>query len=174
MNDKKVISEIRNKNEKVFEAVVDKYAKLLWKVAANVLMSSSSVFDVEECVADVFIYLWEHPEKFVPEKGKLSSWLAMTARSRAIDRFRKLSRERAALTAIAEDEGASPEDGELPERVRECIGRLGEEEREIIIRRFYYGQKNPDIAAAMNLKPKQVENRIYNAKNKLRKMMEEQ
>ena len=59
------------------------------------------------------------------------------------------------------------------EKLNECIQMLGEEEREIIIRRFFYGQKNGEIALAMNLKTKQIENRIYNAKNKLRKMMEE-
>ena len=175
MNDKKIISEITDKNEKVFESVVDRYAKLLWKVAAGVLADSSPVWEVEECVADVFIYLWEHPEKYVPEKGKLSSWLAMLARSRAIDRLRRLSREREVLieSALAENEAAEPDDNELTERVRECVERLGDEEREIIIRRFYQGQKNPEIASAMKLKPKQVENRIYSAKNKLRKMMEE-
>lgn len=175
MNDKKTISEIVNRNERVFEGVVDKYARLLWKVAADVLIGSSSACEVEECVADVFIYLWEHPEKYIPEKGKLSSWLSMLARSRAIDRLRKLSREREVLisSALAENESTAPDTDETGEKLRECIDRLGKEEREIIIRRFYRGQKNPEIASAMKLKPKQVENRIYRAKNKLKKMMEE-
>lgn len=90
MGDKKIILDIQNRNEKTFEYVINKYSKLLWNVVASVLINASSVCDIEECVADVFIYLWEHPEKYDQEKGKFSSWFSMVARSRAIDRFRKI------------------------------------------------------------------------------------
>lgn len=177
MGDKKIISEIQKRNEKTLEYVIDKYSKLLWKIAASILINTSSVCEIEECVADVFIYLWEHPEKFDPQKGKLSSWLSMIARSRAIDRFRRLWKEKEIMVTdyMMKEEAPehSPSDDVRIEKLNECIHRLGEEEREVMIRRFFYGQKNGEIALAMNLKTKQIENRIYNAKNKLRKMMEE-
>ncbi len=178
MGDKKIISEIIKRNERVFEAVVNKYSKLLWRIIANILINASSACEVEECVADVFIYLWEHPEKYDPEKGKLSSWLSMIARSRAIDRFRKVMKEREVSieTIIAGNESfgiSESEENESAEKLRECLNRLGDEEREIMIRRFFYEQKNKEIAIAMEMNPKQVENRIYNAKLKLKKMMEE-
>lgn len=178
MGDKKIISEIVKRNEKVFEMVVDKYSKLLWKIAAAILLRSTSVCEVEECVADVFIYLWEHPEKYDSEKGKLSSWLSMITRNRAIDRFRKINREREiSLESVVMEDTASEflevSENEYGEKVRACLNKLTDEEREILIRRFYYEQKNAEIALAMMMKTKQVENRIYHAKLKLRKMMEE-
>lgn len=176
VGDKKIISDIQDRDEKTFEYVVDKYSKLVWKVASSILINASSICEIEECVADVFIYLWEHPEKYDPEKGKLSSWLSMIARSRAIDRFRKILNEK----QVALDEMLLLEKEQIPtdndyriDKLKECVDRLGSEEKEIIIRRFFYQQKNREIALAMGLKPKQIENRIYNAKNKLRKMMEE-
>ena len=74
--------------------VVQKYSKLLWKIAASVLINAASTQDVEECVADVFIYLWQYPEKYDPDKAKLSSWLSIVARSRAVDSYRRLTRKR--------------------------------------------------------------------------------
>lgn len=176
MGDKKIISDIQERNEKTFEYTVDKYSKLVWKVASSILINATSVCEIEECVADVFIYLWEHPEKYDPEKGKLSSWLSMIARSRAIDRFRKIISEKEVSfedISLFETEPADSKNDTRADKLNECLERLGIEEKEIIIRRFYYEQKNREIAKAMGLSPKQIENRVYNAKNKLRKMMEE-
>lgn len=58
MNDKKVISAIIRQDEQIFAFVIEKYSRLLWKIAASILINAASVQDVEECVADVFIYLW--------------------------------------------------------------------------------------------------------------------
>ena len=176
MGDKKIISDIQEKNEKTFEYIVDKYSKLVWKVASSILGNATSVCEIEECVADVFIYLWEHPEKYDPEKGKISSWLSIIARSRAIDRFRKnISEKEVSFEDISlfETEPADTNNDSRADKLNECLERLGIEEKEIIIRRFYYEQKNREIAKAMGLSAKQIENRVYNAKNKLRKMMEE-
>lgn len=57
--------------------VVEKFSKLLWKIAASILINAASVQDVEECIADEFIYLWQHPEKYDPDKAKLSLWFSM-------------------------------------------------------------------------------------------------
>ena len=51
------------------------------------------------------------------------------------------------------------------------IKELEETDREIIIRRFYYGQKPKEIAVALDMQGKQVENRLYQTKLKLKKMM---
>ena len=84
MNDKKVISAIIRQDEQIFAFVIEKYSRLLWKIAASILINAASVQDVEECVADVFIYLWQHPEKYDPDRAKLSSYLSVVARSRRL------------------------------------------------------------------------------------------
>ena len=98
----------------------------------------------------------------------------MIARSRAIDRFRRILKEKQVsfdeAQLLLEKEQLSIDDDNRADKLKECIDKLGSEEKEIIIRRFYYEQKNREIALAMGMKPKQIENHIYNAKNKLRKM----
>ena len=94
LNDKKIIAAIAARDERMLAFVVQKYSKLLWKIAASVLINAASVQDVEECVADVFIYLWQYPEKYDPEKAKLSSWLSVVARSKAVDSYRRIIRKR--------------------------------------------------------------------------------
>ena len=61
LNDKKIISEMIHGDEQMLAFAVRKYSKLLWKIAASILINAASAQDVEECIADVFIYLWQHP-----------------------------------------------------------------------------------------------------------------
>ena len=56
-------------------------------------------------------------------------------------------------------------------RIFTLINALGEPDREILVRRYYYEQKPKEIALALNLSVKQVNNRLYQTKQKLREAL---
>ena len=159
--------------ERELERIINKYSRLLWTVASRVLDGVGNEQDAEECVADVFIDLWRHPESFDPMRGDLRSWLSMKCRSKSIDRFRKLTAHMTdELTPELISDNPDPGD-ELVRRenlrkLQEAISSLDDEAREIIIRRFYLGQKPSQISKAMDLSVRRVENVIYRTKEKLR------
>lgn len=177
LNDKKIISGIINRDEQMLAFVVRKYSKLLWKIAASILINAASVQDVEECIADVFIYLWQYPEKYDSDRAKLSSWLSVIARSKAIDRYRQIIKKRELpMEEIVTKSLAYAEITEIDaekEKLLSCIGELDGKEKDLIIRRYYYEQKPAEIAVALDIPKKQVENKLYYVKQKLKKMMEE-
>lgn len=158
------------------ERAIDRYARLLWSVAGAILTDVGGDEEIEECVADVFVYLWQNAERFDPARGKLRSWLCLIARSRATDRYRKLSRE----STVSYDDIWMADalwDGEALDHDRkaeviDAVCALEEPEREIVVRRFYYEQRPRRIALAMDMTVKQVENRLYRAKKKLRRILE--
>ena len=173
LNDKKMISAIIKRDEQMLAFVIQKYSKLLWKITASILLNVSSVQEVEECVADVFIFLWQYPEKYNPDRAKLSSWLSMIARSKAVDRYRSLikNKEISMEEIIVESLGyaevkTSDED---KEDLLFYIAELDEKEKELIVRRYYYEQKPAEIALALDIPKKQIENRLYYAKQKLKR-----
>ena len=199
MSDEKIIQAIKDGDEQVISMVMRKYSKLLWKVTSAILVNASSVQEVEECVADVFIYLWMHPEKYEWEKGKLSSWLCMVARSKAIDRYRSIIKKQEVSIeeqynellnkgSILEENDkydivfqmygkiieplAKVVEKEEKETLLSCIETLEYVEKEILIRRYYYEQKPKEIAIALDMPKKQIENCLYQAKQKLKKKME--
>ena len=176
LNDKKIISEMIHGDEQMLAFAVRKYSKLLWKIPASILINAASAPDVEECIADVFIYLWQHPEKYDPDKAKLSSWLSMIARSKAIDRYRQIVKKRELpIEEIAVESLICAEITETDaekEKLLSCIEELDEKEKELIIRRYYYEQKPAEIAVVLDIPKKQVENKLYYVKQKLKKMME--
>lgn len=177
MSDEKILLAIKNKEEQVIADIINKYSKLMWKIVSSVLVNIGTVQDIEECVADVFIDFWLHPDKFDSRKGKLSAWLSMVARTKAIDRYRKIVRKKE--VSIEEEvlvyqseilEGLLRE--EETEKLITCVESLGNMDREILLRRFFYEQKPKEIAVALNISRKQVENHLYQTKLKLKKMME--
>ncbi len=176
MNDEKMIQAIRNRDEYAIGAVMDAYVKLLWSIAGQILHNIGAVQDIEECVADTFIYLWEHPEKYDARRGRLKTWLSVIARTQAINRCREIvKRNTVSLeeTACIEQMGVVDTvlQADARRKLATAINALGAEEREILLRRYYYDQKPREIAFALSMSVKQVDNRLYQTKRKLREML---
>ena len=174
MNDTRTISEIKERKEQTINEVINKYSKLLWAIVSAVLKNVGSEQDVEECVADVFIDLWENPDKYDSARGTLKSWLCMVARCKAIDRYRALSKHSTVpLESAMMVSRMGLQDLLMQEETKRelvaAIGVLADTEKDILIRRYYYEQKPREIAKALDLPLKQVENHLYRSKQKLRK-----
>ena len=174
MTDERLMRAIAGKDEAAMDRLMNQYAKLLWSVAAGVLRPLGTDEDLEECVADVFAFLWLNPEKYDPARGSLKSYLALVTRSRARNLCRQLLR-RQTLPLEALEDAAGPADPEqdLSRRqraqdLREALDTLGEPDREILLRRYCWDQKPREIAAALDLPVKQIDNRLYRTKQALR------
>lgn len=177
MKEDAVLTALRQSDPVAMNWVISKYSRLLWPIADAILKSVGSEQDVEECVADAFIQLWEHPEKVDPYRGSLKSYLCILVRSRAIDRYRSLTRHAAVSledVVLSEEFGVreflhNQAIGEL----RAALNTLEEPAREILLRRYYYDQKPREIARALNLPVKQVDNILYRTKRQLRTILTE-
>lgn len=177
MTDKNIRDAIMEKDVAVIEKVIDKYSKLLWSVVSAVLINTTSESDVEEIVADTFIGFWNNPEKYEADQGKLSTYLSVMARSRAIDRYRQISRKNEiTIDNLTLGGGREPIDiiieNEDREKLNYCLHQLDDDSRDILIRKYYYCQKNNDIATVLDISKKQVENKLYQAKKKLREILD--
>lgn len=176
MTDEKIAAALCSRSETAIAEVIARYSRRMFTVAAAALHGIGSKQDAEEIAADAFVYLWEHPEKFDARRGTLRAWLTVVTRSRALDRCRELMRRRAEPLdelGLADPLGV-PETlfaGERRAALFAAVDALGEPDREILLRRYYYNQKPRQIAAALGLQTKQVENRLYQTKRRLREAL---
>ena len=164
-------------DERALDDAISSYSRLLWSIALAVLRNIGTKEDMEECVADAFIQLWKSSASLSESGGSVKSWLCVAVKSRAIDRYRKIVQK----SEIALDEQLAScrsgivdqtLDAVLQRELIAAIHALGEPDREIILRRFYYRQKPKEISLALDLPIRQVENRIFRAKQKLRAQLE--
>ena len=175
MSDEKIVLAIKNRDATVLDKVINKYSKFMWKVVGNVIPNATSQ-DIEECVADVFIYFWRNYDKYDSEKSTLKYWLALIARSRAINKMKIIYRnnhvsydDNMLIDELSEaDEIFKVEDKLL---LIAAVRALNDFDRDILIRRYCKDQSISQIANELKISNKNVENRLYRTKNKLRQIL---
>lgn len=177
LTEKQMIAGLKAGDERALDAAILSYSRLLWSIARAVLRNVGTTQDMEESVADAFIQLWKNSGSLNEMRGSVKTWLCIAVKSRAIDRYRKIIRNN---EVGLEEQIASCRAGMLDQTMDSVLQRellaaihaLGEPDREIILRRFYYQQKPKEISVALDLSIRQVENRIYRAKQRLREQLD--
>jgi len=176
MDEKQLIDKIKRKPRDGLIDAFDLFGPMVKAITVKVLGKSSSE-DVEECVSDTFVKLWQSIGSYDERKGSLKSFIAAIARNTAIDRYRKNRSEIASLPIDSLDE-ASLQDTETAaikridsDLVRDAVRELADPDREIFYRRFFLSETISDIADKMDLKNKRVEKRLFKGRQKLRDML---
>jgi RNA polymerase sigma-70 factor (ECF subfamily) len=95
-----LLRRIALKDYHAFTEFYDEYCTLLFSIAYRILSNSG---EAEDVLQETFIQIWEKAEKYNPKLGNASSWAAMLARNKAIDRIRA-SKRRIRLAKEAEAE----------------------------------------------------------------------
>jgi len=176
VSDEEMILAIKSHDGAAIHMVITKYSRLLYKIAVSVLCGAGCEADAEECVADVFIALWERPEAYEAGRGTLKSWLCIMARSKAIDRYRYLTRNSMVpIESIVAADAFSVQEQVIRKETYhdlvDAVAALEKEERDILLRRYVSEQKPKVIARALGLTVKQVNNSLYRIKRKLRQIL---
>ena len=155
------------------EELYDLYSGLLFSIAMRILNDSG---EAEEVLQDVFLQVWEKPDRYHEGAGSATSWLACVTRNRAIDRFRsRAHRQRVAetlQTAQAPTEALSNADL-LPDpdagvAIRNALSELPAEQSQAIQMTFFGGLTQQQVAEALGEPLGTVKARIRRGMLKLR------
>lgn len=77
---------ILNGDEAALGTLYDRYSGLVYSVANRILRDTGAA---EEVLQDIFHQIWRTAARFDFERGSLTAWLLVMARSRSIDRLRR-------------------------------------------------------------------------------------
>ena len=130
----------------------------------------------EEMVQEVFLRLWEHPDRFDRSKGTLRSFLLMDGHARCVDRVRADARRRereersVRADAVANyDVDLEAWDLSVAEHVRAAIDALSDGEREAIELAYFGGHTYRDVARILQQPEGTVKSRIRSGLVRLRR-----
>lgn len=159
-------------------ALYDATSRTVYGLLLRILSDASAA---EEVLLDVYEQVWRQAAQYSRERGSPLAWLTTIARSRAIDRLRRGRREQQntepleGIVATARAPGASAEDavmaGEVRAVVREALGSLTPEQREVIELAYYGGMSHSEIAAARGIPLGTVKTRTRLGLMRLREML---
>lgn len=176
MDDSKIIQLLKSKPSDGLYEVVRKYRSLVAAITGRILRGNPQ--DIEECINDTFLSLWKMSNDTDMEIANLKGYVACTARNTAINRYRQLSKR----NIVDIDDIDLMEDMDLllefenkcnAIALQQLIAAMDEPDREIMIRKYFLFEKVKYIAIQTNLDETQVKNRLYRAKQKLRRQLEE-
>lgn len=172
-----ILDSLINKDENVFENVFHLYSGACVNIARKILRSEAKANDV---VQNVFIHLYEKPERFDPTRGTLKTFLLTQCRSRSIDLIRsETARSKRELKQSENLEiyksGNTTSNTEsiilqlsLSETVKLALEKLSNDEKSAIVLSYYQGLTYREVASELDLPEGTVKSRIRSALKKLK------
>ena len=157
--------------ESGLDALQRRYGGMLRYIVGPILGDDR---DTEECVSDICLRVWDRIGQYDPEKGSFSAWLTALARNAALN-FRKARRPAGEALTGQEPAGETPEEAMLRQersaQLADAVAHLGERDRTLFYRKYYYLQSTAQMAAEMGLTERAVEGRLYRLRQQLRRVL---
>jgi RNA polymerase sigma-70 factor (ECF subfamily) len=158
-------------DDEALAEVWDRYGSLVYGHARRLTRDATIAEDVTQ---EVFVTLWQHPERFDPERGSLRAYLGVHAHRRAIDALRRDVRrsQREQRHHRLHPEGSclpsdAAECASLADAVRDAIDRLPPEQREAVELAYFGGLTHREVAATLRIPEGTAKSRLRLAHAKL-------
>ena len=121
--------------------------------------------------------VWNKIAQFDPARGSWNAWLTAITRNTARN-YQRSAQHRPGTQSIPEGTpapDASPEEAilqaERSAALHDALARLGQNDRALFYRKYYYLQSTAQIASELGMTVRAVEGRLYRLKKQLRRML---
>ena len=161
--DRALVERIGRRETAALREAMSAHAGAVHRMARAIVSDAGAV---EEVAQDVFLALWDRPERFDAARAGLGTYLVAMARNKAIDRLRSYhARERAADSLVeatrSSGRGTSAEhDVDLRSSLVPLIAALPATHREAIVLAFYLGRTYKQVAQELEIPEGTAKTRI--------------
>lgn len=160
----------------------DRWSAALFGLALRITREKA---DAEEVVVDAFAQAWRDASRFEAGRGSVGAWLAMIARSRALDLVRSSGRRQRLNDSAAIESadapvgmgghfpspGARVEDDERARKVREALDALPAAQRTTLELAYFEGLSQSEIADRLAEPLGTVKTRVRLGLRRLRELL---
>lgn len=164
-------------DEDAFTLIVEAFQTPVYNLCYRMLYNEG---EAEEAAQESFWKAWNNLSRYDPARS-FSTWLLSIAAHHCIDQTRK---RRLTMTEIDETmEEAIPEDKPLPEhemiqkeeaeRLKKILMELNEQDRAVIILRYYHDLSDKEIGENLGLTESAVKSRLFRARKQIAEIWKE-
>ncbi len=149
-----ILNRIAQGDKTAFQDCLNTYGGLVWSLARKMMPIAN---EAEDAVQEVFIEIWKNAERFDETKSSETTFIAMLARRRIIDRLRKSNRQPQTnpiddmlsepTNTGEQDIKNSAEAGE----VLKMLKKLRPEQKQVLILSIVHGFSHQEIADALDM-----------------------
>lgn len=157
---------------------LDRYSGLVWSLARRLSPTRS---DAEDAVQEIFVSLWKSADRFDPNTAQESTFVAMIARRRLIDRLRRSGRRPDTQSVEIGDDLASVSDSgsggvamnDDARVVSRAFTQLSDEQQRVLRLSIQHGQSHSQIAESTGIPLGTVKTHARRGMIKLKSLVEE-
>jgi RNA polymerase sigma-70 factor, ECF subfamily len=171
-SDAQLVTLIARFSEVALAEIYRRHGGAVYGLARKVLNNQAEAEDVAQ---EVFLRLWNQPERFDPTRGNLRSFLLTQSHARAVDTIRSLtSARRREISDAASTAGAGYDvhreawDVMVSEEVLRALRALPEDERRAIELAYFEGHTYIQVAEILNVPEGTIKGRIRNGMRRMR------
>jgi RNA polymerase sigma-70 factor (ECF subfamily) len=176
LSDEALVALAARSEQSALAELYDRFGRPAYGLALRILRDESLA---EDAVQEAFLALWRTAARFVPERGKASTWILTLVHRRAVDIVRREERRRAdALEQAPEQESREAVDEEAwlrlqRERVQEALRKLPDQQREAIELAYYGGFTQSELAERLGQPLGTIKSRMFGGLARLRELLGE-
>ncbi|HEX8249150.1 MAG TPA: RNA polymerase sigma factor [Pyrinomonadaceae bacterium] len=149
-----ILQRIAAKDKTAAQECLNAYGGLVWSLARRMCANPN---DAEDAVQEIFIDIWKNAERFDETQASETTFVAMIARRRLIDRLRKSQRQ--PFVDSIEDMTVEPlkaQDKQMQtvveaKQAAEAMRALRPEQRRVLQLSIYQGMSHQEIAEATGM-----------------------
>jgi RNA polymerase sigma-70 factor, ECF subfamily len=133
----------------------------------------------EDLISEVFLDVWRQAGKF-EGRSAASTWMLSIARFKALSALRKRTEEELddETAGAIEDQADDPEvllaKKDKAVVLRQCLGKLSAEHREVVDLVYYHEKSVEEVAGIVGIPEATVKTRMFYARKKLSELLKEQ
>ena len=174
MEDGELLRLLKTDKNAGMRQLIEQYSGLVFALVRARLERCCDSSEIEDCVTDVFLNFQSGLKTFVP-KASIKNYLAVIAKNTAgmclRNRLQTSSLDDGDfMIELADEHDFTDEVAErqLLEKIHAELSLMGYPDRDIVIRKYYFGQSSKQIAADLKLTVSNVDTRAHRAIEKLR------
>lgn len=178
-SDEELMARVTARDPDAFERLYDRYAPITLGIIVRIVQDRA---EGEEVLQESFWRVWNQAATFDPAKGAFRAWLFSIARRQALDLLRRRNvRPQAArdeneerrfeLTAAPDNVGETAELAIAAEQMRGALGRLSNEQLQVLELAYFKGLTRQEIARTTGLPLGTVHTRARLGLQNLRSLM---
>jgi RNA polymerase sigma-70 factor (ECF subfamily) len=176
LSDEALVALAARSEQSALAELYDRFGRPAYGLALRILRDEALA---EDAVQEAFLALWRTAARFVPERGKASTWILTLVHRRAVDIVRREERRRAdALEQSPEPESRIAVDEEAwlrlqRERVQDALRKLPDQQREAIELAYYGGFTQSELAERLGQPLGTIKSRMFGGLARLRELLGE-
>lgn len=171
-SDANLVVAIARWHESAMAEVYRRHGGAVYAMAKKVLLNENAA---EEITQEVFIDLWQHPEKFDSQRGSLRSFLLARTHGKSVDLIRSEESRKQRESKTTRETATAGYDLEhqvwdmaVAEKVQKCVDDLPEEMRKPIELAYFGGHTYREVAEMLDTPEGTIKSRIRIGLSKLR------